>query len=78
MLDVADSVSESGKSVSIALLIEDPMSKRDNEFTRGTLLAIDRLKSAPYAIRLKVLCDNRAHSDSVKVSKALLSQLEDF
>ena len=78
MLDVADSVSESGRSVSIALLIEDPMSKRDNEFTRGTLLAIDRLKAAPYAIRLKVLCDNRAHSDSVKVSKELLSQLEDF
>lgn len=78
MLDVADSVSGSGRSVSIALLIEDPMSKRDNEFTRGTLLAIDRLKSAPYAIRLKVLCDNRANSDSVKVSKALLSQLEDF
>ena len=78
MLDVPDSVSELGSSVSIALVIEDPMSKRDNEFTRGTLLAIDRLKNSPYAIRLKVLCDSQTPSDSVKVTESLMAQLDDF
>ena len=78
MLDVADSVSDFGKSVSIALIIEDPMSKRDNEFTRGTLMAIDRLKNSPYSIRFKLLADTRSGSDSVKVAQALLNQLEDF
>ncbi|MDE6511531.1 MAG: LysM peptidoglycan-binding domain-containing protein, partial [Muribaculaceae bacterium] len=78
MLDVADSLSDCGKSVSIALIIEDPMSKRDNEFTRGTLLAIDRLKNSPYSIRFKLLADTRSASDSVKVSRDLLNQLEDF
>ncbi|MDE6741326.1 MAG: LysM peptidoglycan-binding domain-containing protein [Muribaculaceae bacterium] len=78
MLDMEDSVSDGGTSVSIALMIEDPMSKRDNEFTRGTLLAVDRLKNAPYSIRLKVLCDNRSATDSIKLTQSLLSQLDDF
>ena len=78
MLDVEDSISDLGKTVSVALLIEDPMSKRDNEFTRGTLLAIDRLKDSPYRIRLKVLCDDKAQSDSVKIAESLRSQLDDF
>lgn len=78
MLEVGDSVSELGNSVSLAIMIEDPMSKRDNEFTRGTLLAIDRLKNAPYKIRLKVLCDNKTPSDSVKVTESLIEQLNDF
>ncbi len=78
MLDVADSVTDRGNTVSLALVIEDPMSKRDNEFTRGTFLAVDRLKSAPYQIRLKVLCDNRTTTDSVKTTQSLLSQLDDF
>ncbi|MDE6379480.1 MAG: LysM peptidoglycan-binding domain-containing protein [Muribaculaceae bacterium] len=78
MLDLEDSVSDIGKSVSMALLIEDPMSKRDNEFTRGILLAIDRLKNAPYRINLKVLCDNKSHADSVSVTQSLITQLDDF
>ncbi len=78
MLGIADSLTNEDNTVSIALMIEDPMSKRDNEFTRGTLLAIDRLKNSPYAIKLKVLCDNRVNNDSVKVTEYLLSELEDF
>ena len=78
MLDIADSVSDRANSVSLALIIEDPMSKRDNEFTRGTLLAIDRLKNSPYSIRLKLLCDNAGSTDSIKVTQSMLSQLDDF
>lgn len=78
MLDMQDSISGEGKTVSIALMIEDPKSKRDNEFTRGTLLAVDQLKNAPYRIRLKVLCDSGTPADSVKVTQSLLSELSEF
>ncbi len=72
----ADSLS--GEIVSVALLIEDPQSKRDNEFTRGALLAIDRLKNSPYRIRFKVLQDRRQDIDSVKNVQALLDSLNAF
>lgn len=78
MLEVADSLSDPTQSVSVAIVIEDPTSKRDNEFTRGTLLAIDRLKDSPYKIRLKVLHDDKTVNDSVKVTEALRSGLDDF
>lgn len=78
MLELADSVAEGGRAVNIAFLIEDPMSKRDNEFTRGALLALDRLKSAPYAVRMKVVCDNGNAADSIKTAADILSQLNDF
>ncbi len=78
MLDVADSVSNNSHEISIALMIEDPTSKRDNEFTRGALLAIDRLKNSPYSIRFKVICDNAEKKDSIVATRALLNQLDDF
>lgn len=78
MLGVPDSLSDITKTVSLALLIEDPKSKRDNEFTRGTLLALDRLKNSPYQIRMKVLCDTKATIDSVKAVDALIAGLNDF
>lgn len=78
MLDSGDSVSGYVNSVSLALLIEDPASKRDNEFTRGVLLALDRLKSSPYQIRFKLLNDGKATGDSVKVMNELLTELKDF
>lgn len=78
MLGLPDSISDVSNSVSVALIIEDPMSKRDNEFTRGTLLAIDKLKNSPYQIRLKLLCDNKANSDSISVTESLIESLTDF
>ncbi|MDE6291137.1 MAG: LysM peptidoglycan-binding domain-containing protein [Muribaculaceae bacterium] len=78
MLDLSDSIADIGRNVSVALVIEDPMSKRDNEFTRGTLLAVDRLKNSPYSIRLKVLCDSRTATDSVKAIQTLISDLDTF
>ncbi len=77
MLGVGDSISDLTRSVSMAVVIEDPMSKRDNEFVRGTFLALDRLKGSPYQIRLKVLCDNPA-TDSIKMMESLKTDLEDF
>lgn len=78
MLDLPDSIAGSSNVVSIALIIEDPMSKRDNEFARGTLLAIDRLKNSPYKIRLKLLCENKTDADSVSMTESLLNDLDDF
>lgn len=78
MIGVGDSIADLNNSVSLAVVIEDPMSKRDNEFTRGVLLALDMLKNAPYQIRFKLLCDNRANGDSVKVTESLISDLDDF
>ena len=78
MLNIGDSISDLENSVSLALMIEEPMSKRDNEFTRGVLLALDRLKNSPYQIRFKVLCDNHTDSDSIKITESLISELDDF
>ncbi|MDE5795256.1 MAG: LysM peptidoglycan-binding domain-containing protein [Muribaculaceae bacterium] len=78
MLGVGDSIADYSNSVSLAVVIEDPMSKRDNEFTRGTLLAIDRLKNSPYQIRLKLLCDNRASVDSLKNMESMKTDLDEF
>lgn len=75
-LAVADSAT--GNVVSLALLIEDPQSKRDNEFTRGALLSIDRMKNSPFKIRFKLLQDRKADADSVSAVKALLDSLDDF
>ncbi|MCM1489819.1 MAG: LysM peptidoglycan-binding domain-containing protein [Muribaculum sp.] len=65
-------------TVNVALIIEDPQSKRDNEFARGALLAIDRLKNSPFSIRFKLLQDSLADADSVKVEKALIDSLDLF
>ncbi len=78
MLEIGDSITDLTNSVSIALMIEEPMSKRDNEFTRGTLLAIDRLKNSPYQIRLKVLCDNPLVKDSIEKANSIIEDLDSF
>lgn len=78
MLGIGDSISDLANTVSIALMIEDPLSKRDNEFTRGTLLALDRLKNSPYQIRFKLLCDNTTKNDSVAVTESLIADLDEF
>ncbi|MDE6340694.1 MAG: LysM peptidoglycan-binding domain-containing protein [Muribaculaceae bacterium] len=77
-LAVADTLAGMEPSVSIALVIEDPSSKRDNEFTRGMFVALDRLKNYPCRISLKVLHDNHTAADSVAVVENLLGSLDDF
>lgn len=76
MLFPADSLE--GEAVNVALIIEDPQSKRDNEFTRGALLAIDRMKNAPFKIRFKILQDRKADADSVSAVRALIDSLDRF
>ncbi len=76
MLAAGDSLSE--RMVRVAVLIEDPHSKRDNEFTRGAFLALDRMKHADFAVRLKVLQEVRSGSDSIQIVKALLDSLDAF
>lgn len=73
-----DSISGLNDVVSVAVIIEDPKSKRDNEFTRGAFLAIDELKSSPYKINLKVLQSHRSEKDSVSATQKLIKDLDDF
>lgn len=67
-----------GSVVNVALLIEDPQSKRDNEFTRGALLALDRMKNSPFKIRFKLLQDRKADADSISAVRAIMDTLKVF
>lgn len=77
-LAATDSVTGKNAMVSVALIIEDPKSKKDNEFTRGSFMALDNLKDSPYKINLKVLQCNIAGADSVRQKEELLQDLKDF
>ncbi len=76
MISDLDSVGE--KSVSVAFVIENPKSKRDNEFVRGALMAIDKKKLSPFKIKFKLLLDNHTSADSVKVVSSLVDSLDIF
>lgn len=62
---------DENRQVNVALLMDDPTSKRDLEFSRGMLLAIDQMKRSPFKINFKVI-DGRSATHTV------LTQLEDF
>lgn len=51
-------------NVRLAVILDDPVSKRDIDFTRGILVALSRLKKSPYQINLKVL-DGRVSSNNI-------------
>lgn len=57
--------------VRVAMLLDEPSSKKDVDFTRGFFMALDEMKQAPYKINLKVI-DGRSSTTSVT------DQLEDF
>lgn len=57
--------------VNVALLMDNPNSKLDTEFTRGFLLALDEMKQEDFKISLKVI-DGRISPDDVT------DQLDDF
>lgn len=59
------------REVNVALLMDDPTSKRDIEFSKGVLLAIDKLKRSPYKIKFKVI-DGRSSTNAV------IEALDDF
>lgn len=70
-IHMIDSDVERLAEVKVAMLLDDPSSKKDVDFTRGFFMALDELKDAPYKINLKVI-DGRASTTSVT------DQLDDF
>lgn len=50
--------------VRIAVVLDDPASNRDLDFSRGLLMAIDEMKKSPYRICLKLI-DGRGAAQSV-------------
>ncbi len=58
-------------SVNVAVLLDAPTAKRDIEFMRGVLLALDKMKHSSYKVALKVI-DGREKQASVE------RQLEEF
>lgn len=74
-----DSIAGNTESVNIAIIIEDPAAKRDNEFIRGALVAIDRLKNSPYQIKLTVLHDRKlSEADSIASVGKIITALDQF
>ncbi|MEZ3549831.1 MAG: LysM peptidoglycan-binding domain-containing protein [Muribaculaceae bacterium] len=59
-----DSGLEQLREVRVAMLLDDPVSKKDVDFSRGVLMALDGLKDSPFKIRLKVI-DGRKSTTSV-------------
>ena len=59
-----DSSLEQLREVKVALLLDEPSSKKDIDFTRGFLMAVDKLKDSPYKINVKVI-DGRVSTESV-------------
>lgn len=55
----------------LALVLDDPNSKKDIDFTRGMLIALSEFKEVPYKINLKVL-------DGGVSTSELISTLDDF
>lgn len=53
------------KEVKVALLLDEPTSKKDLDFTRGIMIALDEMKNSPYKINLKVI-DGRTSINKVK------------
>lgn len=58
-------------NVKIALLLDDPNSNKDIDFTRGMLLSLDNLSGLDYKVDLKIL-DGRVASDNI------INDLDDF
>lgn len=52
------------REVRIALLLDEPNSKKDIDFTRGMIMALEDMKDAPYKINFKVI-DGRGSTETV-------------
>lgn len=49
--------------VNVALLLDEPSSKKDVEFTRGVLLSLDEMKELPYKVNVKVIDGSNSTAD---------------
>lgn len=63
------------RNVRIALIMDDPDSKRDIEFTRGFLLALKQLGNPGYKVDVKVLAANLPAADIVADLEGFAPQL---
>lgn len=59
------------EEVRLAVILDDPKSKKDIEFSRGMLVALNQMKNAPYKISLKVI-------DGKSETVDILLDLEDY
>ncbi len=59
-----DSSIEQLREVRVAMLLDEPSSKKDVDFTRGFLFAIDEMKDSPFKINFKVI-DGRGSETTV-------------
>ncbi len=66
-----DSDVEQLREVRVALLLDDPKSKKDIDFTRGVLMALETKKRAPYKINLKVI-------DGTESTQSVTGKLDSF
>lgn len=60
-----DSAEATLREVSVAMLMDEPSSKKDLEFSRGFLVALDKLKNSPYKINFKII-DGRSSTDDIE------------
>lgn len=51
------------EGVRMALVLDDPTSKKDIDFTRGVLIALSRFKNVPYKINFKVFDGGQSVND---------------
>ncbi|MCH5225747.1 MAG: LysM peptidoglycan-binding domain-containing protein [Muribaculaceae bacterium] len=77
VIEIYDSVkgnfpeSEEEEGVRLAVILDEPNSKKDIDFSRGVLVALSEMKSSPYKINLKIL-DGRVASSN------LIEELDNF
>lgn len=55
----------SPNAISVAIVLDNPDSNRDMEFARGALVAVDKLKSASYPIRLTIVDGSQPENEVV-------------
>jgi LysM repeat protein len=68
------------KKVSVALILENPTTKKDQEFSRGFLIGVDRYKNSNFKIDLKVYsgdnCDNLTKQADLKNADIIVATFE--
>lgn len=69
-IHAVNSVPVERRQVRISLMLDDPSSKRDSEFVKGFLLALNDYKEAPYKVQIKI---DRASDETLA-----LASLNDF
>ena len=62
------------RELRLVLLVEDPASKRESEFSKGMLMALDAIKTDGSKVNLKIIQAPKAGSDAAE----LVAEIEDY